>query len=61
MPLYEYRCKNCNISIEKLESFTSPEVQNCESCGESDSLQRQISKTSFAMSGGGWFKDSYQK
>lgn len=60
MPLYVYACKNCGINIEKLESLSAPETQNCESCGQSDGLSRQIAPGSFALTGSGWYSDGYK-
>lgn len=61
MPIYDYKCVNCGISIEKLESINSPTTQECKSCGQSDGLKRQIARSSFSLTGSGWYKDNYSK
>ena len=60
MALYEYKCINneCghefeeNISI-KLDSKT----HKCPKCGKM--AEKQISRSSFALKGGGWYADGY--
>ena len=56
MPIYEYLCKKCNISIERLqrERDAAPDCPLCEA-----EMKKLVSRTSFVLKGGGWFKDSY--
>ena len=64
MPLYAYRCDNCGAQFEKLMSLK----ERCDKstlifcpdcgCGEHTPL---LSRTSFALKGGGWYKDGYSK
>lgn len=58
MPLYEYRCKNCKHTIEKMQKISAPppECPKCE--GETS---RQIGLSSFRLKGPGWESDGYQK
>lgn len=42
MPVYEYTCKSCNKSFEKLLRTMSDEVVPCPSCG-SKKTERQLS------------------
>lgn len=59
MALYEYKCPKCKNTIElqqKIDNRISPICCN-EGCDvEMDLL---ISKSSFSLKGGGWFKDGY--
>ena len=58
MPLYEYRCEACGQQEEKLESLSAPETHDCPQCSAAAGMKRQVSVTSFALAGGGWFKGS---
>ena len=59
MPMYEYECGNCGSRFERLLSYSESEKpQKCEECG-SDKAKKQISRTSFALKGGGWASDGY--
>lgn len=58
MPIYEYRCPDCGHEFEQLQSFKDPAITACPGCGEND-VRKLISKTNFALKGGGWYKDHY--
>jgi putative FmdB family regulatory protein len=57
MPVYEYQCKACGRDFEYQQRMTDPDKTTCEACG--GSLDRLISRTAFALKGGGWYKDLY--
>lgn len=56
MPVYEYRCTSCLKEFE-IEHRMSEKRTECAEC--KGSLERLISRTSFAFKGGGWYKDLY--
>jgi putative FmdB family regulatory protein len=58
MPIYEYRCPDCGHEFERLQSYKDPAVTDCPSCSGGQ-VKKLISKTSFALKGGGWYKDHY--
>lgn len=58
MPIYEYRCPDCGHEFERIQSFSDDPVKECPSCGELD-VRKKISLSSFALKGGGWYKDHY--
>ena len=63
MPFYEYKCPKCGHEIEELQGYDDPPPE-CEKCKEkkkSVKMKRLISKTSFILKGGGWYKDGYSK
>ncbi len=57
MPLYEYRCLKCNHLMEVLQKHDDPPIRRCEVC--SGKVEKQISRTSFLLKGGGWFDQGY--
>ncbi len=57
MPLYEYRCQQCNRHTEKRQKFSDVEITECPHCG--GHLERVISAPNIAFKGGGWYKDLY--
>jgi putative FmdB family regulatory protein len=61
MPLYEYRCKSCNEKEEKLEGIDAPKAHDCPKCGAPGAMLREVSLTSFTLSGGGWMAQGYGK
>ena len=58
MPIYEYGCAECGHQFEALQSFSDPPIEVCAQCG-GKSVTKLISKTSFVLKGGGWYKDHY--
>lgn len=59
MPLYEYRCAVCGAKEEKLQSFSAPTEHDCLHCGQAAGMSRQLSRTAFTLSGGGWYASGY--
>jgi len=57
MPVYEYQCKACSREFEYQQRMSDPDKTTCEVCG--GALDRLISRTAFALKGGGWYKDLY--
>jgi putative FmdB family regulatory protein len=57
MPVYEYQCKACGRDFEYQQRMSDPDKTTCEVCG--GQLDRLISRTAFALKGGGWYKDLY--
>ncbi|MFA4875320.1 MAG: zinc ribbon domain-containing protein [bacterium] len=57
MPIYEYNCKSCGNQFECMQRITEPPIAPCPKCGST--ADRIISMTSFALKGGGWYKDGY--
>lgn len=42
MPIYEYKCNNCNFEFELFQNLKDPVKRKCQSCGKK-SLERLIS------------------
>lgn len=59
MPLYEYRCQECDHLEEVLQKSTDPAPVTCPACGKEHTLAKEVSLTSFQLKGGGWYKDLY--
>ncbi len=55
MPTYEYICPHCFEEFEVEQKTSDPKGAKCPACGERTE-KRLISRTSFALKGGGWFK-----
>lgn len=56
MPLYEYKCTQCEKHVEVLQRhYDDPPA--CTDCHTM--MAKQISRTNFALKGEGWYKDHY--
>jgi putative FmdB family regulatory protein len=60
MPIYEYICKRCNYTTEKLEKINEYSKNICPNCKEIH-LERKISASNFKLKGNGWYKTDYKK
>ena len=61
MPIYKYRCVECEYEFESLQTIKEEPLEDCPKCLKGECLEKCISLTSFRLIGGGWFKDDYNK
>jgi putative FmdB family regulatory protein len=59
MPLYEYKCSNCQKTFEFLEKITAEPKTICPDCG-TPTLKRQISPAGFQLKGTGWYVTDFK-
>ncbi|MDI6845319.1 MAG: zinc ribbon domain-containing protein [Candidatus Saccharicenans sp.] len=57
MPLYEYRCANCQKEFEVLQKVSDEPLTVCPECG--GSLRRLISSPAIQFKGSGWYITDY--
>jgi putative FmdB family regulatory protein len=56
MPTYEYACPTCG-TVEAEQRISEAALTACPSCGAP--VKRLISRSSFALKGGGWYSEGY--
>lgn len=59
MPIYEYGCEKCGHTFERLQKVSDEPVSECPGCSASGAVKKLVSRTSFVLKGGGWYKDHY--
>ena len=57
MPLYEYKCKECELVFEVRQKFSDELITECKECN--GTVEKQISGASFALKGDGWYDQGY--
>ena len=57
MPLYEYRCKKCHHTFEKIQQFSDRPVKKCPQCG--GPVERLLSAPAVQFKGSGWYVTDY--
>lgn len=57
MPIYEYRCADCGVLLEKMQKISDAPLTVCETCG--GRLEKQWSRTGFQFKGEGWYVTDY--
>lgn len=59
MPIYEYRCKKCNHTFERIQKFSDPHVKKCPECG--GAVEQVLSAPAVQFKGSGWYVTDYAK
>ena len=57
MPIYEFVCEKCGRIVERLQKVSDPPPDACPECG--GKMAKIMSRNSFQLKGGGWYKDLY--
>ena len=57
MPMYEYKCRECELVFEARQKFSDAPLTECKSC--SGAVDKIISQSGFALKGGGWYDQGY--
>jgi putative FmdB family regulatory protein len=59
MPIYEYKCNECENHFEAMQKMTEDPLKVCEKCG--GNLEKQWSLSGFQLKGEGWYLTDYAK
>jgi putative FmdB family regulatory protein len=57
MPIYEYKCLECQSHFEKMQKVAEEPLKVCEKCG--GELEKQWSRSGFQFKGSGWYVTDY--
>ena len=57
MPIYEYRCTQCQETVEVMQKVSDPPLTTCTAC--SGPLVRVISPSGLIFKGSGWYVTDY--
>lgn len=58
MPIYEYRCPDCDHQFDELQKISDDPISVCPECA-AENVKKLISRSSFSLKGGGWYSDHY--
>lgn len=59
MPIYEYRCNECQHEVEALQKISDPPLVTCPACGK-DALSKLVSAAGFQLKGSGWYVTDFR-
>ena len=59
MPVYEYRCLECEQTFDIMQRITEPALTECKNCN--GKLEKLISRSSFHLKGTGWYITDYAR
>lgn len=57
MPIYEYKCQDCEEQLEALQRVSEPPLTTCPECG--GPLKKLLSAPAFQFKGSGWYVTDY--
>jgi len=59
LPLYEYQCKSCHTTTERIQKFSDPPLTVCPHCG--GELEQLLSAPAVQFKGAGWYVTDYAR
>ncbi|MEM6638692.1 MAG: zinc ribbon domain-containing protein [Pseudomonadota bacterium] len=59
MPIYEYRCDDCEHQFDALQKMSESPLTDCPECGIA-SLRKMVSAPNFRLKGGGWYETDFK-
>lgn len=59
MPIYEYRCENCDYHFDKLQKISDDPLKECPKC-QAPALKKLISAAGFQLKGDGWYVTDFK-
>lgn len=59
MPIYPYKCQDCDHQFEALQKMSEPLLVDCPECGNS-SLRKQLTAAAFKLKGTGWYETDFK-
>lgn len=59
MPIYEYRCQDCDYAFERIQKFSDSPIDTCPTC--SGFVKKLISRSTFHLKGDGWYVTDYAR
>ena len=60
MPIYEYRCDQCDHELERIQKMSDEPLRDCPACDQPE-LRRLVSAAGFRLKGGGWYETDFKQ
>tara|TARA_B100001996_G_C18131952_1_gene389432 strand:- start:209 stop:451 length:243 start_codon:yes stop_codon:yes gene_type:complete len=61
MPIYEYKCSDCNQTFEHFQKIADKDINVCLCCGKKGRISKLISPSGFRLRGSGWYETDFKK
>lgn len=59
MPIYQYRCDQCQHELEALQKMSDPKLVDCPKCA-APALRKQLTAAAFKLKGTGWYETDFK-
>ena len=60
MPIYAFRCEQCEHAFDRLQKLSDPDPDACPSCGAA-AVRREVTAPAFRLAGSGWYETDFKK
>jgi len=59
MPIYAYRCVECDFAKDVLQKMSDAALTECPACGK-DGFRKQVTAAGFQLKGTGWYATDFR-
>jgi len=59
MPIYQYKCKDCDHQMEALQKMSDSKLVDCPAC-QAPALAKQVTAAAFKLNGTGWYETDFK-
>ncbi len=59
MPIYEYKCKECQHHFDIIQKMADDPLTECPACKHL-ALKKQVTASGFRLSGSGWYETDFK-
>lgn len=59
MPIYAYRCVECDFAKDVLQKMSDPVLTDCPACGK-PGFRKQVTAAGFQLKGTGWYATDFK-
>lgn len=60
MPIYLYKCPECNAIVEVIQKLSDPPILGCPQCVYDGQLEKQVTAASFQFNGNGYYQTDFK-
>lgn len=59
MPIYDYKCSECDHQFEVIQKFSDEPLKKCPEC-YLNTVSKMVSAPSFRLKGAGWYETDFK-
>ena len=59
MPIYEYKCEDCDKVFEVIQKISEKKLTKCK-CSKNGTVHRMVSSSGFRLKGSGWYETDFK-
>tara|TARA_B110000093_G_C12832641_1_gene351782 strand:- start:600 stop:893 length:294 start_codon:yes stop_codon:yes gene_type:complete len=59
MPIYDYKCLECDHQFEVIQKFSDEPLKKCPECNL-NTVSKMVSAPSFRLKGAGWYETDFK-